>query len=151
MGIPANYSIGAQRGFTLVELMVSGTIFGLALTGTMAMLGTGRGVEAGEILRRQALQLTRSALEDGNIHFENYDALAGSTSYPNLKMEGSPDVPATLTIEVENPGPAQLLPPPGETDPVAVPYKVIYAKTKWTSPDGAPDSVALQRIVTDVK
>jgi prepilin-type N-terminal cleavage/methylation domain-containing protein len=124
-----------QSGFTLIELMVASTILGLAVTGTLALVGSGRSLEYQNGLYAQARAAANAILEDPTYRYTNYAALGAGTASP----------PVTTTADA-----APIL-NAGTTHPVAATASVtIGAETvdvSWnTMPGFAAPAIPAKRI-----
>lgn len=140
-----------QKGFTLVELMVSATILGLATIGAFAMIGVGRSLDTDEVLRRQAYQFATAALEDPQYGYQNYPLPSSFTpSGVQLKIDGGQTVNATLEIAVGVEEKATLQGAPEDGGTIQIPYQPVTAKVKWP-PLNSTDSVFLVKWVADAR
>jgi prepilin-type N-terminal cleavage/methylation domain-containing protein len=138
-----------QKGVTLVELMVSATILGLATIGAFAMIGVGRSLDTDEVLRRQAYQFATAALEDAKYGYQNYPlASATTTSGVQLKIDGGQTISATLEVKVGTEQKVSLQGAPQDGGTIQIPYQSVTAKLRW--PSASPtDSVYLVKLVAD--
>jgi prepilin-type N-terminal cleavage/methylation domain-containing protein len=141
----------SERGFSLVELMVSATVLGLATIGALSMIGTGRALDAEEVFRRQAYQFAAAALEDAKYGYQNYPLAAGTTNRAiQLQIDGGQKVNATLisTVGAEQNTDLQAAPPAGGTIPI--PYQQVTVKVRW--PTASPtDSVSFSKWVANAQ
>jgi prepilin-type N-terminal cleavage/methylation domain-containing protein len=68
-----------QRGFTLIELMVSSVILGISLMGVLSMVGTGRNIEYEDSLLRQAQNRAEFLLESQAYSYQSYNTWTVAT------------------------------------------------------------------------
>lgn len=136
--------LAAQRGLTLVEIMVSSIILGISISATATILRVGQDLEYKRNVERQAFRLAYSALEDPNYHYyPNYNALAYSTSTVVLNTGGR-HVNATVTVT-----------PYAESKELWPPYNTTFwrrvdAKVTWNL-EGTPDSVIATKILGEAR
>jgi prepilin-type N-terminal cleavage/methylation domain-containing protein len=137
-----------QKGFTLIELMVSSLILAVSITGVMSIIGSGRDLEYQNSLRRQATIYASSILEDSLLHYSNYANLGlfPTLSTVFLNPGTANPVPANVTLSLMGGNPQFHEPGFGAT-PVYFKYTTLTVLLKWNA--GAfLDSVSLtKRIV----
>lgn len=131
-----------------MELIVAAVCLGIAISGVMAMIGSGRQLETGHSLRRQAAMIVQNELENETYHYENYDALNPTLIGPAgivLNAGEANPVPATLSgrVVLES---AQWNDPGAAPPLLGIPYKRIAFKVEWTFADRIDSVVASKRI-----
>lgn len=133
-----------QRGLTLIEIMASSIILGIAITATTTLLRLGQDLEYKRNVERQAYRLAYSALEDPVYHYwPNYHTYAVGVTNTTLNSEGrSIEAVVTVTPYAEA---VELWAPYNSTA-----WKRIDAKVRWTL-EGSPDSVVASKIVAEVR
>lgn len=124
-------------GYTLVELVVAATLLGLAISGVMSMIGSGRQMELENNLRRQARIVASGMLENPLYHFSRYGAfVAGQTiGATTLMADAETPVPATtrLIISSERFTIWNDIISGGTSASVgALPYRRMEARVSWT-------------------
>lgn len=147
--VPGRYA----RGFTLIELVAAATVLGLAATGAMALIGTGRAVSAEEILERQAYQYAAAALEREECHPKMYSAiLIAGALWPAetrpLTLDGGATINATLTVSAGEESQRDFRDPPS-TGTIPIPIRPITATVAWTPPSGSAKSISLLKYIAD--
>lgn len=140
-----------ESGVTLIELMVASVILGIAITGVMSMIGTGRSIDIRNSLNRQARVAAAGIMEDTTYHYSNYAALPplvlgdppASTTLPSITLKSEVGtVSATTSIKVTLQNSA--------FNGINFDSKVIELMMNW--PEGSPsDSIYLRKQITEVK
>lgn len=106
-------------GYSLVELVVAAVCLGIGISGVMTMIGSGRQLETGHSLRRQASMFIQNELESDTYHHTNYEALN----------------PLPMVV-----GPSAIVLNPGQANPVPATLSgnVILDSVQWNDPGVAP-------------
>ncbi len=130
-------ALQGQRGFTLVEIMVSSLIFSLCLFGITAMLHRGTEIEVTGDHRRQARSFIHAAFEQPEFGYSRYRALIPTDRVDTVILDAHSDYPIEgyLNIRVSDELTQSL---GGKT----IPYKEISMALSWNEVD-KPDSVVI--------
>ncbi len=141
-----------QRGFSLIELIAASLVLGVAITGVMSILGTGRTLEFQNKLRREARLIAADALEDSTLHYSQYSTLiAGTLPVRTVLLDSGTVHPVSADITI------RILPEVMETwmevsglpNP-QVPSKTIKVNVGWNA-DGQADSVMITKRIAEVR
>lgn len=140
-----------KAGFTLLELLIASALLGMVITGVMALLGIGRGMESESILRSQALVLAAARLENP----ANQNPIAGGSIPPvdqvipvNLKTSAGVNVPGQSTLVVSSIVNDAWPEIGGGT--IIVPYQMLNVTVQWGFA-GVTDLVVLRKRVSAIK
>lgn len=125
--------------------MTASLVLGLAIVGTVSMLGTGTDLGRANDLRRQARVMAQEALEDPRYFFRdpNYMLEAGYRDQYNLNLATADVVPCSLLVSVvvEN---ANWL-------DKNVPYRRVTARVRWPVTGYPKDSVEVSKRLAQVQ
>lgn len=134
-----------QKGFTLVEVLVSSVLLTIVIISGVVLIKEGREMDISDAYRRDARYLIYSKFDSTFFSNQNY---ASISSLPNevLYLSSNPtcSIPCTLKTHVTT-----------EKDSVAdkssllIKHKIITLTAKWYGPEG-PDSVELQKWITNL-
>lgn len=136
-----------QQGYTLIELMVSSVVLGLAVVGTTTLWRNGREFEQQGDVRRQAFQALVGAMEAPEYHFSRYATAANWSGTALLDSGTTSSVTGNLTLEV-SPERSDLWGTGADMN--LVHYKSVTGKITWTLA-GKPDSLKLTKRLARVK
>ncbi len=151
---PQKLSHSRQRGVTLIELMVASIILGIAITGVMTMLGSGRNLDIANSLRRQGRVSAIAILESPVYHYSNYAACLPRIDTLSVTLE--PAIPSAF-VSGREPAPVPARATVALTDNPTIRWaghdmasRSIKVNVSW--PVGAPtDSVTLVKRIAQAK
>jgi prepilin-type N-terminal cleavage/methylation domain-containing protein len=147
MAIPTRSRSHRQQGYTLIELMVSSVILGLAVAGTTTLWRNGREFEQQGDVRRQAFQALVGAMEAPEYHFSRYAAAADWSGTVLLDSGTTSSVTANLSLAV-SPEESDLW--GTGVDMNQVHYRSVTGRITW-SLAGKSDSLKLKKRLVRVK
>lgn len=133
-----------QDGFTLIEIMVSTVVLGLAITGIVALLRNGRELEYANGHKRQAKQVAQAAMELEAYYYINYSTMGNMSQ--DLFFDAGPVNPIAAHLTVTVSAEQSVV----WNDGISVPYKSVEAKVLWPYPY-PEDSVVIVKRVAKVK
>jgi Tfp pilus assembly protein PilV len=148
----ANLCLAGSRGVTLVETLVAATLLGLTFVGTTSMLASGRNLETGDNLRRQAFRLASNVLENPAFKPTQYSLLAPGTSsqLDSLKSEAGQKITATVSVTVSAAAPIAFQDPTAQFSPgQTISYKKISVQVSWSFA-GTSDNISLSNRIADI-
>lgn len=140
--MPNRKKIGVRSfyGYTLIEVMVSTLVLGLAVAAVATMLRKGKASEDSGEIRRQATLLLQSSLEDTAFGVAKYNTIASPAEAIDTLRLDILKVPCTTSVSAGT-----------ETfdtwNSVQVRYKKITSKVRWTF-EGIRDSVSMSIRIT---
>jgi hypothetical protein len=133
-----------QAGITLVEVMASGVILGISVTGSYTMLRAAQEMEFRKNVERQAYQLAYSILEYPYFdYWPNYNTMKvdSSETEHRFNVEGR-DINASVSVDVHPEG--------VDLWPSFTAARRVDATVRW-SLDGAPDSVRVTKVLGEAR
>ena len=135
-----------NAGYTLIETLVSGMLLVFAVSGAVAVVGTGTQLGASDNERRQARAVIKSVFEQ-TYDYRDYNQIPdNSVTVEQVTIDermGNPLVgQLTSTTRLEN-----IVTNSGTSCPV----KNITLLLSWTSPDGTNESITLNKIVANAQ
>lgn len=136
---------GANRGYTLVELLVAVAIFSIAIAGVVAVLRKGIETTVTDAHRQQARSLIMSCLESADYQPDKYTTMAGGHRPVVIDARNpattADDLTGTLTVTITDHTDLSSATP--------VPYKAVSVSVQWTEPEGA-QNITLEKWVTQL-
>ena len=135
-----------NAGYTLIETLVSGMLLVFAVSGAVAVVGTGTQLGASDNERRQARAVIKSVFEQ-TYDYRDYNQIPdNSVTVEQVTIDermGNPLVgQLTSTTRLEN-----IVTNSGTSCPV----KNITLLLSWTSPDGTNESITLNKMVANAQ
>jgi hypothetical protein len=137
------------RGFSLVEVLIAGSIITLSLLSTVAFIRKGEELLAVDKHRRMARAIIERTLEGTQYQVDNYNNLVTTPSPPPpatavvIDADAIPNLLGSLAVSV---GPEQT----GVNGQTA-PYRAITAWVTWTEPGGGRDTVSIEQWLTNIQ
>jgi hypothetical protein len=146
------WSGNPEDGFSLIEVVVASGIMGMVITGVMTLIGIGRGLETESLLRRQALEMAATKLEDPKYQNPLVGAeitpIDPEISYINLKTAEGTDVAGQMTLVVSPTLDDAWAEIGGGT--LQVPHQRLTVTVQWGF-GGASDQVVLRKRVAAIR
>jgi type II secretory pathway pseudopilin PulG len=135
-----------NAGYTLIETLVSGMLLVFAVSGAVAVVGTGTQLGASDNERRQARAVIKSVFEQ-TYDYRDYNQIPdNSVTVEQVTIDermGNPLVgQLTSTTRLEN-----IVTNSGTSCPV----KNITLLLTWTTPDGTNESITLNKMVANAQ
>ena len=126
-----------QQGYTLIELMVSSVVLGLAVVGTTTLWRNGQEFEQQGDVRRQAFQALVGAMEAPEYHFSRYATAANWSGTVLLDSGTTSSVTCNLAVVVS---PEDSVLWGTGADMNRIRFKHVTGTVTWPLP-GKPDSI----------
>jgi prepilin-type N-terminal cleavage/methylation domain-containing protein len=136
-------AVSSDKGFSLVEILVSAIVIGIAITAVVAVTRKSREIDITYQHSRRARGIIDSCFESSPYQYQNYANLPTVTDAPVSLDPRYSNLNGYLNIDVAEP-------PPVAAKSTPVTYKIVTATVKWTEPEG-PDSVRISKWVTQLQ
>lgn len=133
----------AKSGFTLIEVVVSTVIIGIAIVAVVGVLRKSREIDVAFLHQRRARAIIDSCFESPLYQYPNYAALPSVSAAPVL-------IDARDSTTVDDLGGTLNIAVAGPTVVRGVTCKQLTATVSWTEPEGAR-SISVQRWVTQIQ
>ncbi|GEM_PF-5338092 len=155
-----DWKTGGQAGVTLIELMVASIILGLAVTGVLALVGSGRSLEYQNSLYAQARSAGNSILEDPYYRYSNYTSLSPigpSTPHATVAndapyLKATPTAPSTfdtISVTITEVTVTNWIAMTGSGTPL-IPVRKIDLTQKWKA-DGTDQTLTLSKWICQIR
>jgi hypothetical protein len=135
-----NKIAGSNRGYSLVEVLVSSMIFTFSVGMVSTMIWKGKEIEHNNFHYQRARCIADSCLENRAYHFTNYDLLQGHSGQIVIDEKDGFIITGTLTITV-SPEKMEV-----GNDGVPAFYKEITGTVTWMEYEGEQSFSLTKRI-----
>lgn len=131
-----------NKGFTLVEILVSAVIVMLCIVVIVAMLRKGREIDINDRYRRLAKAIIAAEFETPQLHYSNYSSLVTGVTSKTVTIDergAESDITGNLTTTIGSIG-----------NIAGIDYIPVTITVSWTTVDG-DDAITLTKQITGAK
>ena len=136
----------SERGFSMVEVLVSGVFVALSVVAVVTAVTTGVKLQVNDNDRRQARALIKSVFEE-QYDFRNFNSIVSNTTRTEtvvIDERGSAQLQGEMTIAVQDVTPAT-------GNGTTFPAKQVTITCRWNTDPGILDSIRLTKIVAQAQ